>query len=214
LDKIKKIAVAPSLLSANFMNLQKEISSLGNSDMLHLDVMDMNFVPNLTFGFPIIKQIRKISKIPLDVHLMVSKPDVYIQALAKIGVDYISVHQEATNHLHGIVAKIKENGIKAGVAINPGTSVELLNPILSEVDFVLLMSVNPGFGGQSFLPLVYEKLEYLKPFKKKYDFKIQIDGGVNDKNSQKLVALGADILVAGSFIFDGNYREKISLLKY
>ena len=209
----KKTLIAPSLLSADFCNLQSELDSLQTADLLHLDIMDNHFVPNLTFGFPIIDSIRKNTNKPLDAHLMVDSPEEYVDRLADIGVEYISFHLEATAHAHRLLTKIKSLGIKAGIAINPGTAVSLLEPLLSEVDFVLLMSVNPGFGGQKFLPLVYDKLSYLRPFKAKFGFQIQVDGGVSDKNAKELVEAGVDILVAGNFVFQGDYNQKIALLK-
>ncbi len=209
----KKTLVAPSLLASDFCDLKQELKKLAQADMLHLDIMDNHFVPNLTFGFPVIQAIRDNTKLPLDAHLMVERPEDYVQKLAEIGVEYISFHLEATVHSHRLLNQIKSLGIKAGVAINPGTAVSLLQPLLAEVDFVLLMSVNPGFGGQSFLPLVYDKLAYLAPYKKKHQFQIQVDGGVSDKNAKDLVQAGVDILVAGSFVFRGDYSEKIGLLK-
>ncbi len=209
----KKTLIAPSLLSADFCNLQSELDSLQAADFLHLDIMDNHFVPNLTFGFPIIDSIRKNTNKPLDAHLMVDSPEEYVDRLADIGVEYISFHLEATAHAHRLLTKIKSLGIKAGIAINPGTAVSLLEPLLSEVDFVLLMSVNPGFGGQKFLSLVYDKLSYLRPFKAKFGFQIQVDGGVSDKNAKELVETGVDILVAGNFVFQGDYNQKIALLK-
>ncbi len=209
----QKVLVAPSLLSADFCNLKSEMDNLQSADMLHLDVMDNHFVPNLTFGFPIIESIRKNTKMPLDAHLMVESPEEYVDRLAMIGVEYISFHLEATVHAHRLLAKIKSLGIKAGIALNPGTSACLLEPLLAEVDFVLLMSVNPGFGGQKFLPLVYDKLSYLRPYKEKFGFLLQVDGGVSDKNCQSLVEAGVDILVAGNFVFQGDYKQNIARLK-
>ncbi len=209
----QKPLIAPSLLSSDFCDLKNELTKLQSADMLHLDIMDCHFVPNLTFGFPVIDAIRKRTQTPLDAHLMVDNPAEYIDQLARIGVEYISFHLEASVHAHRLLAKIKSHGIKAGIAINPGTAVCLLEPLLAEVDFVLLMSVNPGFGGQSFLPLVYDKLEYLTPYKKKYNFQIQVDGGVCADNARQLVKAGVDILVAGSFVFNGDYSQNISTLR-
>jgi len=209
----KKTLIAPSLLSSDFCDLKGELEKLGEADMLHLDIMDNHFVPNLTFGFPVIKALRARTQIALDAHLMVDAPEDYIDELAKIGVQYISFHLEASVHAHRLLAKIKSHGIKAGIAINPGTAVTLLEPLLPEADFVLLMSVNPGFGGQSFLPLVYDKLAYLRPLKAKHGFMIQIDGGVSSANAQELVQAGVDILVAGSYVFVGDYSQKIRSLR-
>ena len=209
----QKPLIAPSLLSSDFADLQSELKKLHSADMLHLDIMDNHFVPNLTFGFPVIDAIKATTKIDLDAHLMVEAPENYIDKLAKIGVKYISFHLEATAHSHRLLAKIRSLGIKAGIAINPGTAVSLLEPLLAEADFVLLMSVNPGFGGQSFLPLVYDKLAYLAPYKAKYGFQIQVDGGVCAANARKLVDAGVDILVAGSFVFQSDYSQKIDILR-
>lgn len=210
--------IAPSILSSNFVRLEEEIKKIerDGADIVHLDVMDGHFVPNLTFGIPVIKQIRKITTLPLDVHLMVQNPENYITDLSKIGVEYISVHQESSVHLHRLISEIKVKNIKAGVALNPGTPVEMLYPILNELDFILLMSVNPGFGGQSFLPLVYDKLDKLQEKIKKNNLflEIEIDGGVNSNNAPILKKHGADILVAGSFVFkSGNYSQAIRSLR-
>ncbi len=209
----QKPLIAPSLLSSDFADLKSELKKLQTADMLHLDIMDNHFVPNLTFGFPVIEAIRAKTKIDLDAHLMVDAPEDYIDELAKIGVEYISFHLEATVHSHRLLAKIRSLKIKAGIAINPGTAVSLLEPLLAEADFVLLMSVNPGFGGQSFLPLVYDKLAYLAPYKPKYGFQIQVDGGVCATNARQLVDAGVDILVAGSFVFRGDYSQNMDILR-
>ncbi len=208
------VKIAPSLLAADFLRLEKEIRLIekSGSEILHLDVMDGHFVPNLTFGFPIIKQIREFTNLKIDVHLMVTNPEIYIDNLSKIGVDYISIHQETVFHLHRLISKIKENNCKAGVALNPATPVETIFPIINDLDFVLLMSVNPGFGGQTFLSLVYEKIRILKL--KRKELCIEIDGGVTDLNAKKLIAAGAEILVSGSYIFSGNdYSEKVGSLR-
>ncbi len=210
--------IAPSILSSNFVRLEEEIKKIekDGADIVHLDVMDGHFVPNLTFGMPVIKQIRKITKLPLDVHLMVQNPENYINDLAQIGVEYVSVHQESSVHLHRLVTEIKSKNIKAGVALNPSTPVEMLYPILKDMDFVLLMSVNPGFGGQSFLPLVYDKMDKLQKKINEYNLslEIEIDGGVNSENAPILGKHGADILVAGSYVFkSGDYSQAIRSLK-
>ncbi len=211
------IKIAPSLLSADFVNLQKEIEAVQNAgaDILHLDVMDGHFVPNLTFGLPIIKQIKKITKIPLDVHLMVTNPEIYLEPLADLGIEYISIHQETVFHLHRQILLLKNRAVKAGIALNPATPIETIFPIISELDFVLLMSVNPGFGGQHFLPLVYNKIQKLREFTKIKNptLEIEIDGGVNTENAKTLTNMGADILVAGSFIFgNSDYKKQIQKL--
>ncbi len=210
--------IAPSILSSDFVRLEEEIKKIekDGADIVHLDVMDGHFVPNLTFGVPVIRQIRQITELPLDVHLMVTNPENYINDLSKIGVEYISVHQEASIHLHRLVSEIKAKEIKAGVAINPSTPVEMLYPILKDLDFVLLMSVNPGFGGQSFLPLVYDKLDKLKKEieTNNLNLEIEIDGGVNSENAHVLKKHGADILVAGSYVFkSGDYSQAIRSLR-
>ncbi|MBT3168707.1 MAG: ribulose-phosphate 3-epimerase [Candidatus Cloacimonetes bacterium] len=209
--------IAPSLLSADFVNLEKEIELVQNAgaNILHLDVMDGHFVPNLTFGLPIIRQIKKIAKIPLDVHLMVTNPEIYLEPLANLGIEYISIHQETVLHLHRQILLLKERGVKAGIALNPATPVATILPIISELDFVLLMSVNPGFGGQNFLPLVYNKIQKLREFTKIQNpsLEIEIDGGVNGENAKSLVKMGADILVAGSFVFgNSDYKKQIQKL--
>lgn len=212
------IKIAPSLLSADFTRLHDEIQSIeaAGADILHLDVMDGHFVPNLTFGLPIIKQIAKISTIPLDVHFMVTNPEDYLLSMADYGVEYVSFHQEAVVHSHRLIGVLKENKIKAGIALNPATPVELLFPIVPDLDFALLMSVNPGFGGQKFLPLVYDKIRALKKYADKigHTIEIQVDGGVSDQNAKELAKLGTDILVAGSYIFGSNdYAVKIRSLR-
>lgn len=206
------VIVAPSLLSANFLNLEKDIEMLNESaaDWLHLDVMDGRFVPNITFGMPIIKQMKKISKKPLDVHLMIVEPEKYIEDFHRAGADILTVHEEASVHLHRTVMHIKELGMKAGVSLNPHTPVEVLLDIITEIDLVLLMSVNPGFGGQSFIEGTYDKVRRLRKMaiEKQTSLIIEIDGGVTDKNAQKLIEAGADALVAGSFVFGAKEPSK------
>lgn len=206
--------VAPSLLAANFLHLEREIRAVeeAGADLLHLDIMDGHFVPNLTYGLPLIKAIKKISRIPVDVHFMVTNPGQYLADMAEIGIDYVSIHQETEWHLQRQISVMKAAGIKAGVALNPATPVITLYPILPELDFVLLMSVNPGFGGQKFLPMVYPKLRELKEYASRVNpgLEIEVDGGVNNLNAQQLLELGADILVAGTYIFShSDYKQQI-----
>jgi len=210
--------IAASILNADFNNLQQEILKIqdAEADILHLDVMDGHFVPNLTFGLPIIKQIKDISKIPLDVHLMVSNPQNYLEILADWGIEYVSIHQEVVHHLHRQISVLKSKKVKAGIALNPATPIETVFPILPELDFVLLMSVNPGFGGQKFLPLVYKKITELRNVAASInpDLEIEVDGGVNNDNASKLVETGADILVSGSYIFGStDYKKQILSLR-
>ena len=212
------IKIAPSLLSADFIRLEEEINNIqkAGADILHLDVMDGHFVPNLTFGLPIIKQIKDIAKIPVDVHLMVSNPDVYLETLGKWKIDYVSFHQEAEAHIHRQLKVLQKHGVKAGIALNPATPIETIFPIIADLDFVLIMSVNPGFGGQSFIPLVYDKIEKLRKLADQInpDLEIEVDGGVNNINAAKLISKGTDILVAGSFVFgSGNYKKQIQSLR-
>lgn len=197
--------VAPSLLAANFLNLEKDIRMVNESqaDWFHVDVMDGNFVPNISFGFSIISQIKSVARKPLDVHLMIAEPDRYIADFKKSGADHLTVHYETCSHLHKSIHSIKENGMKAGVVINPHNPVSLLGDIVADVDIVLIMSVNPGFGGQKFIPSTYGRISELKELliKKNSKALIEVDGGVDTSNAQKLVEAGTDILVAGSFVF-------------
>jgi len=199
------VLLAPSLLAANFLKLEKEIEMVNESqaDLFHVDVMDGHFVPNLTFGFFIIKQIKSVAKKPLDVHLMISNPDLYLDAYKDAGADWLSVHYETCPHLHSSVNRIKKLGLKAGVVINPHNPVSLLRDIIPDADFVLLMSVNPGFGGQKFIESTYRRLQELSELKDKMNpaLLIEVDGGVDTSNAGMLTKAGANILVAGSAVF-------------
>jgi ribulose-phosphate 3-epimerase len=210
--------IAPSVLSANFGNLDKDIELINRSDAdwFHLDVMDGVFVPNISFGFPIIKAIKKLSTKPLDVHLMIVNPDHFTLAFKEVGADILTVHLEACSHLHRSIQNIKNLGMKAGVAINPHTPIDSLKDIISVIDLVCLMSVNPGFGGQKFIENTFEKVRDLKILieQKKSNALIEIDGGVDLKNYKKLIESGANVLVAGNTVFNSeNPTETIKLLK-
>jgi ribulose-phosphate 3-epimerase len=198
--------IAPSILAADFANLEREVEMLNSSlaDYIHVDIMDGVFVPNISFGIPVMEAIQKYATKPLDVHLMIVNPELYLDAFRKAGANIISVHYEACTHLHRTVQAIHNLGAKAGVAINPHTSIQLLEDIISEVDQVCMMSVNPGFGGQKFIENTYSKVARLKDMilKKGVSVRIEIDGGVNLDNAPKLIAAGADVLVAGSFVFN------------
>lgn len=200
--------VAPSVLSANFANLQADIEMINNSeaDWFHVDVMDGVFVPNISFGFPVIKALKKLAKKPLDVHLMIVDPDRFTQAFKEAGADLLSVHIEACNHLHRSIQNIKNLGMKAGVAINPHTPIHQLEDIIADIDLVCMMSVNPGFGGQKFIENTYHKVTQLKSLitEKKSNALIEIDGGVDLNNYAKLIACGANVLVAGNTVFSSN----------
>lgn len=213
-----KHLIAPSILAADFANLQKEAEMLHNSkaDWFHIDVMDGVFVPNISFGMPVIKAIKKFSTKPFDVHLMIVNPDKYIADFKKVGADILTVHYEACPHLHRTVQAIKNEGMKAGVAINPHTNINVLEDIINDIDLVLVMSVNPGFGGQSFIENTYDKVKKLKQLitEKNASTLIEIDGGVTNENAQQLVNCGADVLVAGSFVFSSaNPTQTIEALK-
>jgi ribulose-phosphate 3-epimerase len=200
--------VAPSVLSANFGNLETDIEMINKSeaDWFHVDVMDGVFVPNISFGFPVMKVLQKLAKKPLDVHLMIVDPDRYVQAFKEVGATTLTVHYEACTHLHRSIQNIKSNGMKAGVAINPHTNVELLSDTIKDIDLVCMMSVNPGFGGQKFIENTYEKVIRLKQLirSKEASTLIEIDGGVDLDNYQKLIGIGADVLVAGNTVFSSS----------
>lgn len=200
------IKIAPSILSADFSKLDEQIKLIekGGADLIHLDVMDGHFVPNITFGAPVIKMLREVTDIPFDVHLMIENPERYIDDFVDAGADIITVHAESTVHLHRLIQQIKShNGVKAAVSLNPATPLDVLEYVLEDIDMVLIMSVNPGFGGQSFIPQCREKIKALKKMikDKNLDVEIQVDGGVKLDNIREIIECGADILVAGSAIF-------------
>ena len=213
-----KHLVAPSILSADFANLQADIELINKSeaDWIHCDVMDGRFVPNISFGIPVIEAVKKISKKPLDVHLMIVEPEKYITAFQKAGADILSIHYEASTHLHRSIHAIKEAGMKAGVAINPHTTIDLLEDVINDIDLVCLMSVNPGFGGQKFIKKTLEKIKKLRKLIESKDafVKIEVDGGVDLNNAFEIIKAGADVLVAGNSVFkSSNPAQSIAELK-
>jgi len=202
---MKNTLIAPSVLAADFANLQRDIEMINDSeaDWFHIDIMDGVFVPNISFGMPVLDAINKHAKKTIDVHLMIVDPDRYIATFKKLGADILTVHYEACTHLHRTLQAIKAEGMKAGVALNPHTNVDLLEDVIQDIDLVCIMSVNPGFGGQSFIENTYAKVEKLKALinKKNAATLIEIDGGVTNKNAKQLADAGADVLVAGSYVF-------------
>ena len=217
---MKKIQISPSILSADFSELGNEIKRLekGGADMIHVDVMDGHFVPNLTIGPPVIKALKKNSKILFDVHLMISPVHKYIEDYSNAGADIITIHPEATNNLKSSILKIKELNKKAGVSLNPETNIDVILNELDKIDLILIMSVNPGFGGQKFMPEVLTKIKELKKIRdeRKLDFDIEIDGGINFENSKKAIEAGANIIVSGTTVFksnNGDIKKNIELLK-
>ncbi|WP_374539681.1 ribulose-phosphate 3-epimerase [Flavobacterium sp.] len=202
---MKNTLIAPSVLAADFANLQRDIEMINTSeaDWFHIDIMDGVFVPNISFGMPVLDAINKHAKKTIDVHLMIVDPDRYIVTFKKLGADYLTVHYEACTHLHRTLQAIKAEGMKAGVALNPHTNVALLEDVINDIDLVCIMSVNPGFGGQSFIEKTYDKVAQLAEIirRNKAHTLIEIDGGVTNKNAKKLVDAGANVLVAGSYVF-------------
>ena len=217
---MKKIQISPSILSADFSQLGNEIKRLidAGADMVHVDVMDGHFVPNLTIGPPVIKALKKNSSIPFDVHLMISPVHKYIEAFANAGADIITIHPEATEDLQNSINKIKELKKKVGISLNPETKIDVVKKFLNQIDLILIMSVNPGFGGQKFMPEVLKKIKNLVDIRKKEgtNFDIEIDGGINFENSKQAIEAGANILVSGTTIFksnNGNIKKNIDLLR-
>ena len=217
---MKKIQISPSILSADFSQLGNEIKRLeeGGADMIHVDVMDGHFVPNLTMGPPVIKSLRKYTKLPFDVHLMISPVHKYIQDYADAGADIITIHPEATDNLKDSIDHIKKLNKKVGVSLNPQTKVEVITNLLNDIDLILVMSVNPGFGGQKFMPEVLVKIKQLRDIReeRKLNYDIEIDGGINFDNNKLAIEAGANILVSGTSVFknnDGNIKKNIELLK-
>ncbi|NBL64758.1 ribulose-phosphate 3-epimerase [Flavobacterium sp. NST-5] len=215
---MKNTLIAPSVLAADFGNLQRDLEMINSSqaDWFHIDIMDGVFVPNISYGMPVLETIQKHAKKTIDVHLMIVDPDRYIKTFASLGANVLSVHYEACNHLHRTLQAIKAEGMKAGVAINPHTPVSLLEDLINDIDVVCVMSVNPGFGGQSFIENTYKKVKQLKEIivRNNAATLIEIDGGVTNKNAKQLAEAGADVLVAGSYVFKAeNQIETIADLK-
>ena len=209
--------LAPSILSANFACLERDIreAETAGADLIHVDVMDGRFVPNITIGIPVVESIRKVTELPLDVHLMIVEPEKYIPEFIRAGADWVSFHFEAAVHHHRIVSQIKELGAKAGIVINPSTPVSFLEEILPFLDFVLVMSVNPGFGGQKFIPASLRKIEKLRKMREelKGSFLIEVDGGIKVDNVESVLKAGADVIVAGSAVFKGDVSANVKAFK-
>lgn len=218
LGGINMAKISPSILSSDFSKLGEEIKKVekGGADYIHLDVMDGVFVPNITFGPPVIKNIRNITDIPFDVHLMIDRPERYIEEFAKAGSDIITVHEESTTHLHRTIQSIKGYGKKAGVSLNPSTPIENIEYVLEDLDMVLIMTVNPGFGGQSFIPAMERKIKHLRKIidDRKLDVKIEVDGGIKLNNAREVMDYGVDILVIGSDIFKADdITKRVKMFK-
>ena len=207
---MKTPVLAPSLLSADFSSLEKAIKQIedNNGSVVHIDVMDGSFVPEITYGEPVIRSIRKLTKLPFDVHLMIKKPELHVESFAKAGADWITFHWEATNHAHRVIQMIHEAGKKAGVAICPGTPVSLLSEILPCADIILVMTVNPGWGGQKIIPSCVEKVAQLKKYREEHglNFMISVDGGVNNETLDSVINAGTDVVVSGSCFFNGSLK--------
>ncbi|MCU5745753.1 ribulose-phosphate 3-epimerase [Staphylococcus sp. SQ8-PEA] len=208
----------PSLLAADFLYLDKELNALEEAgvDGLHFDVMDGQFVPNISVGLPVLNAVRRGTNLPIDVHLMIEEPEHYVEHFANYGANMISVHVEATSHIHSVIQKIKDKDVKAGVAINPGTPVSLIEPLLSIIDYVLVMTVNPGFGGQVFIDSCLEKVKYLATLRNELNlnYEIEVDGGINENTANKVIEYGATMLVAGSYFFQqADYSTAAKQLK-
>lgn len=208
---MNKVIIAPSILTASFCNLEKTIKELeyAGADYLHLDVMDGVFVPQITFGTKIIEDIKKISKLPLDAHLMIVNPEKHIDSFAKAGVDMISVHFEGNIHLHKLIMQIKSHNIKAGIVVNPHTRIDVIEPLIDDIDNILIMTVNPGFGGQKFIEKSIEKIKQAKELIKNRNIFISVDGGINLNTCSRVIDAGANFLVAGSAIIDSNNKKEI-----
>ena len=202
-DMLEETLIAPSILSVDYLNMGEELGRIENADFVHFDVMDGVFVPNLSFGPPILKAVKRATKLPVDVHLMIDKPDTRVDAYLNAGADIVTIHYESTNHAHRVIRRIRDYGAKAGIALNPATPVCMLDPLITEVDMVLLMSVDPGFGGQSFIESTIGKIKQVKELCKRYHINpwIEVDGGVDATNAGRICGAGANVLVAGSAVF-------------